>query len=242
MSGSFLQLRGLSKRFGQQVIIDAIDLDIPLNSHTTVIGRSGIGKSVLLKCISGLLKPDSGTIRLSNSTESNPPFAYMFQQNALFDSLNVFENIALPLREKEKVSAQNLSERVNSLIDELDLQNAATKYPAEISGGMKKRAALARALITKPEIILFDEPTTGLDPERKFSVFEMIRNYRQQFGFTVFMVSHDVPEVFGITDQVAWLDEGKIGYWGPPSDLLESPPIKLAGFLNPKLPTDETAA
>ena len=242
MSGTFLQLRGLSKRFGQQVILDAIDLDIPLNSHTTVIGRSGIGKSVLLKCISGLLKPDAGTIRLSNSTESIPQFAYMFQQNALFDSLNVFENIALPLREKEKVSAQKLSEQVNRLIDQLDLQNAATKYPAEISGGMKKRVALARALITKPEIILFDEPTTGLDPERKFSVFDMIRDYRQQFGFTVLMVSHDVPEAFGITDQVAWLDAGKIRYWGPPSDLLESPPMELAGFLNPKLSTDKPAA
>ncbi|HAT60122.1 MAG TPA: ABC transporter ATP-binding protein [Opitutae bacterium] len=239
MSGTFLQLRGLSKRFGPQVILDALDLDIPLNSHTTVIGRSGIGKSVLLKCISGILKPDAGTISLCNSTESIPQFAYMFQQNALFDSLNVFENIALPLREKEKVTTQNLSKQVNRLIDELGLQNAATKYPSEISGGMKKRAALGRALISKPEIILFDEPTTGLDPERKFSVFDMIRSYRKQFGFTVIMVSHDVPEVFGITDQVAWLDEGQIRYWGPPNELLESPPIKLAEFLNPKLSTDK---
>ncbi len=242
MSDTFLQLRGLSKRFGSQVILDAIDLDIPLDSHTTVIGRSGIGKSVLLKCISGLLKPESGTIRLSNSSKSIPQCAYMFQQNALFDSLNVFENIALPLREKERISAPKLTERVDSLINQLDLQNAASKYPAEISGGMKKRVALARALITNPEIILFDEPTTGLDPERKFSVFDMIRNYRQHFGFTVLMVSHDVPEVFGITDQVAWLDAGKIKYWGSPEDLLEAPPVDLDGFLNPKLSTDKPAA
>jgi phospholipid/cholesterol/gamma-HCH transport system ATP-binding protein len=154
----------------------------------------------------------------------------------------VFENIALPLREKEKISASQLSEQVNRLIDQLDLQNAASKYPAEISGGMKKRVALARALITNPEIILFDEPTTGLDPERKFSVFDMIRNYRQKFGFTVLMVSHDVPEVFGITDQVAWLDAGKIKYWGPPKELIESPPVELEGFLNPKLSTDKPAA
>ena len=131
---------------------------------------------------------------------------------------------------------------MNSLIEQLDLQNAASKYPAEISGGMKKRVALARALITNPEIILFDEPTTGLDPERKFSVFDMIRNYRQKFGFTVLMVSHDVPEVFGISDQVVWLDAGKIKYWGSPKDLLESPPVELEGFLNPKLSTDKPAA
>lgn len=242
MSDTFLQLRGLSKRFGTQVILDAIDLDIPLDSHTTVIGKSGTGKSVLLKCISGLLKPEAGTIRLSNSDQTIPQCAYMFQQNALFDSLNVFENIALPLREKEKISTKKLSERVNDLISQLDLQNAATKYPAEISGGMKKRVALARALITNPEIILFDEPTTGLDPERKFSVFDMIRNYREQFGFTVLMVSHDVPEVFGITDQVAWLDDGKIKYWGSPQDLLQSPPQGLEGFLNPKLSTNKPAA
>lgn len=242
MSDAFLQLRGLSKRFGEQVILDAIDLDIPLDSHTTVIGKSGTGKSVLLKCISGLLIPEAGTIRLSNSDESLPQFAYMFQQNALFDSLNVFENVALPLRETRKISKSALSERVDNLLGQLDLQNAAKKYPAEISGGMKKRVALARALITNPEIILFDEPTTGLDPERKFSVFDMIRNYRRKFGFTVIMVSHDVPEVFGITDQVAWLDEGKIRYWGPPDELLQSPPPALEGFLKPKLSTDQPAA
>ena len=242
MSELSLQLRGLSKRFGEQVILDAIDLDIPLDSHTTVIGKSGTGKSVLLKCISGLLKPEAGTIRLSNSNRTIPQCAYMFQQNALFDSLNVFENISLPLREKEKISPKALSDRVNDLISQLGLQDATSKYPAEISGGMKKRVALARALITNPEIILFDEPTTGLDPERKFAVFDMIRNYRQQFGFTVLMVSHDVPEVFGITDQVAWLDEGKVKYWGPPEDLLQSPPKELEGFLNPKLSTDKPAA
>jgi len=242
MSDAYLQLRGLSKRFGEQVILDAIDLDIPLDSHTTVIGKSGIGKSVLLKCISGLLTPESGTIRLSNSDEAIPQFAYMFQQNALFDSLNVFENVALPLRETNKVSKSELSERVGKLLDQLDLQDAAKKYPAEISGGMKKRVALARALITNPEIILFDEPTTGLDPERKYSVFDMIRNYRQKFGFTVIMVSHDVPDVFGITDQVAWLDAGKVKYWGPPDELLQSPPDALKGFLKPKLSTDQPAA
>ena len=116
---------------------------------------------------------------------------------------------------------------MNSLVEQLDLENAFDKYPAEISGGMKKRVALARALITNPEIILFDEPTTGLDPERKFAVFDMIRSYRERFGFTVIMESHDVPEVFGITDQVAWLDGGKFKFWGTPEELNHSPPSEL---------------
>ena len=234
MSASKLMIQGLSKRFGDQVILDAIDLEIPLGKHTTLIGRSGIGKSVCLKCIAGLLEPDSGTIRLD--TEGDVPHcSYLFQQNALFDSMTVFENVALPVREREHISQSDLGDRVHSMLAQLDLKNASEKYPAEISGGMQKRVALARALITQPEIILFDEPTTGLDPERKFSVFDMIRRYRQQFGFTVIMVSHDVPEVFEISDRVGWLHGGKIAFWGSPNDLLTEPPSDLKSFLEPQL-------
>ena len=235
MSEQHLKLRGLSKAFGEQVVLDAIDLDIPLGSHTTVIGKSGIGKSVLLKCIAGLLPPDSGTATTGKSGDQPPPCSYMFQQNALFDSLTVEENVALPLREKGKAKAKEIHERVYDLLDQLELRAAAKKYPAEISGGMKKRVALARALITNPEIILFDEPTTGLDPQRKYGVFEMIRDYRKRFGFTVLMVSHDVPEVFEISDKVAWLDGGKIRFWGPPSELMANAPADLKPFLNPQL-------
>lgn len=230
-----LRIRGLSKAFGTQVVLDEIDLDIALGSHTTVIGKSGIGKSVLLKCIAGLLAPDAGTISLNDESRQAPPCSYMFQQNALFDSLTVSENIALPLREKGRARKKEISERVDALLDQLELTPAAGKYPAEISGGMKKRVALARALITKPEIILFDEPTTGLDPQRKFSVFDMIRSYRLKFGFTVLMVSHDVPEVFEISDRVAWLDAGKIKFFGTPDDLSGTPPAELLPFLNPEL-------
>ncbi|MDA0346192.1 MAG: ATP-binding cassette domain-containing protein [Verrucomicrobia bacterium] len=234
MSASTLLIRGLSKRFGEQVVLDAIDLDIPLGKHITVIGRSGIGKSVFLKCIAGLLAPDSGTLLLDTGSPV-PHCSYLFQQNALFDSLTVFDNVALPVREKEAVSRADLKIRVSEMLEKLDLVDAAHKYPGEISGGMQKRVALARALITQPEIILFDEPTTGLDPERKYSVFEMIRQYRLQFGFTVIMVSHDVPEVFEISDQVAWLEGGKIAFWGAPDALLENPPEGLANFIRPQL-------
>ncbi len=242
MSVETLIIRGLSKRFGPQVILDAIDMDIPLKSHTTVIGRSGIGKSVLLKCISGLLKPDAGTISLSDESRDVPPCSYMFQQNALFDSMTVFENVALPLREIGNHGKKEILDTVTDILSKLDLENHVQKYPAEISGGMQKRVALARALITGPEIILFDEPTTGLDPERKYSVFDMIRRYRERFGFTVLMVSHDVPEVFEISDQVAWLDSGKIRYWGSPDDLMSSPPEELETFLHPTLETTQTSS
>ena len=234
MSASKLLIQGLSKRFGDQVILDAIDLEIPLGKHTTLIGRSGIGKSVFLKCIAGLLEADAGSLALDSGTDV-PHCSYLFPQNALFDSMTVFENVALPIRERERVSRSDLKDRVAAMLAKLDLENASEKYPAEISGGMQKRVALARALITQPEIILFDEPTTGLDPERKFSVFDMIRQYRQQFGFTVIMVSHDVPEVFEISDRVAWLDHGKIAFWGSPNDLLTEPPADLKTFLEPKL-------
>ena len=126
-------------------------------------------------------------------------------------------------------------ENTQDLLEQLELTTAAKKYPAEISGGMKKRVALARALITDPEIILFDEPTTGLDPQRKYSVFDMIRGYRKRFGFTVLMVSHDVPEVFEISDNIAWLDDGSIKFWGSPETLLADPPEALKPFLNPQL-------
>lgn len=231
---SSLKLRGLRKAFGEQVVLGGIDLDIPLGGHTTVIGKSGTGKSVLLKCISGLLAADAGTITAGDS-EGAPPCSYMFQQNALFDSMTVEENVALPLREKGKAKRAEIEKRVSDLLEQLDLTNARIKYPAELSGGMKKRVALARALITNPEIILFDEPTTGLDPQRKFSVFDMIRSYRKRFGFTVVMVSHDVPEVFEISDRIAWLDAGEIKFWGTPDELLSEPPDDLKPFINPQL-------
>lgn len=229
-----LRLRKLKKAFGEQVVLGGIDLDIPLGCHTTVIGKSGTGKSVLLKCISGLLEADAGSIS-SGDSQGAPPCSYMFQQNALFDSMTVEENVAMPLREKGKAKNQEIGERVAQLLEQLELISARKKYPAEISGGMKKRVALARALITNPEIILFDEPTTGLDPQRKYSVFDMIRSYRKRFGFTVIMVSHDVPEVFEISDRIAWLDNGEIKYWGTPQDLLSNPPQDLKPFLNPQL-------
>jgi len=236
-----LSIRGLKKHFGEKKVLDGIDLDVADASVTTIIGKSGIGKSVLLKCISGLLAPDAGTIRIDGEAlkagaggggSGAHCFSYMFQNNALFDSLTAFENIALPLRETGDLKAGAIREQVEAMLEQVELSDAADRYPGELSGGMKKRVALARALITKPQIVLFDEPTTGLDPERKFGVFEMIADYRERFGFTALLVSHDIPEVFEISDKVAWLDEGIIKFFGRPDQLNEETESALAGFLN----------
>lgn len=237
-----LSIRGLKKHFGENRVLDGVDLEVAPASVTTVIGKSGIGKSVLLKCIANLLVPDDGTIelngepiadaRLGANGEGNVSFSYMFQNNALFDSLSAFDNIALPLREASRLSAEAIHERVSAMLDQLDLRDSADSFPGALSGGMKKRVALGRALVTKPQVVLFDEPTTGLDPERKFSVFEMISDYRERFGFTALVVSHDIPEVFEISNYVAWLDGGQIKFYGKPDALNSEVRSGLAGFLD----------
>lgn len=236
-----LSIRGLKKHFGEKKVLDGLNLELRAASVTTVIGRSGIGKSVLLKCIANLLQPDAGVIELNGkpierreqrlSRDGALFFSYMFQSNGLFDSLSAFDNIALPLREATSLSPSEVRERVEAILEQVELTEAAARFPGELSGGMKKRVAFARALITKPQVVLFDEPTTGLDPERKFSVFEMIADYRERFGFTALLVSHDIPEVFEISDQVAWLDEGQIKFFGPTVELKNEAESALAGFL-----------
>jgi len=237
-----LKIRGLKKHFGENRVLDGIDLDVAAAAVTTIIGKSGIGKSVLLKCIANLLLPDAGTIELNgqaishsrrrSNSETGVSFSYMFQNNALFDSMTTFENVALPLREATKLKRAEIKDRVDAMLAHLELFDSANRFPGELSGGMKKRVALGRALITNPEVVLFDEPTTGLDPERKFSVFEMIADYRARFGFTALLVSHDIPEVFEISDQVAWLDEGRIKFFGKPDALNDDAQSALSGFLS----------
>lgn len=238
---SFLTIRGLKKHFGDKRVLDGIDLEVARSAVTTIVGKSGTGKSVLLKCIAGLIAPDAGEIELDGHkivSGSQPKksktvrFSYMFQNNALFDSMTAAENVALPLLESSEQSKSGIQERVMEMLEQLELADSAQSYPGELSGGMKKRVALARALITNPQIVLFDEPTTGLDPERKFGVFEMIADYRERFDFTALLVSHDIPEVFEISDYVAWLDAGNIKFFGKSSELTADADSELADFLD----------
>ena len=233
-----INIQGLCKRFGDNVVLDGVDLQIKAESITAIIGKSGIGKSVLLKLIAGILTKDSGAIecvKLSEDGDALPisldeiAFSYMFQNNALFDSMTAYENVAMPLVEgNNSLSKLSIKEKVYHFLEQLDLASLSDRYPGELSGGMNKRIAFARALITEPKVVLFDEPTSGLDPERKFTVFDMIKKYKNQFGFSALLVSHDIPDVYEIADSVAWLDKGKIQFFGKPEniDLISETSIK----------------
>ncbi len=227
-----IQFEQVHKSFGATHVLKGVNLSIYKGEITTVIGKSGEGKSVLLKHIVGLLEPDSGSVLYEGRSihslarkerrSIKHKFSYMFQSTALFDSLTVFENIALPLRERTRFRDSEIQSRVNQRMTQLDLSETHDKYPSQLSGGMKKRVALARALITDPEIILFDEPTTGLDPIRKNAVHSMISNYQKQFGFTGVLVSHEIPDVFYISQRIVMLDEGVIVFEGRPDEIERS--------------------
>lgn len=229
MKQPLIQFKKIFKTFGANQVLNGVDLRIYKGEITTVIGKSGGGKSVLLKHIIGLIEPDSGMIlfegqpvskmRKAEKRAMKKKFSYMFQGTALFDSMTVFDNIALPLRERTSLREAEIGIRVGDKMQQLDLQEINDKYPSQISGGMKKRVALARALITNPEIVLFDEPTTGLDPIRKNAVHSMISDYQKKFGFTGVVVSHEIPDVFYISQRVAMLNEGKILFEGTPDDI-----------------------
>jgi phospholipid/cholesterol/gamma-HCH transport system ATP-binding protein len=229
MNEPLIQFKNVYKSFGENHVLNGTDLSIYKGEITTIIGKSGGGKSVLLKHIIGLLEQDSGTILFEGRPVSDMNKAerkalkrkcsYMFQGTALFDSLTIYENIALPLKETTSLSDSDINSRVKDKMEQLDLHEIDEKYPSQLSGGMKKRVALARALITDPEIVLFDEPTTGLDPIRKKAVHKMISDYQQKFGFTGVVISHDIPDIFNISQRVAMLNDGRVLFEGSKDEL-----------------------
>lgn len=229
MNTPLIEFQNVTKRFGEQLVLDAVNLKIYEGEVTTIIGLSGAGKSVLLKHIIGLLKPDEGTIlfrgkpvnkmKRKEINDALAQMSYMFQGNALFDSLTVYDNVALPLLETTNLKKDEIDRRVMARIEQTELTEAAQRFPSELSGGMQKRAALARALITDPRIVLFDEPTTGQDPVRKNAILSMIAQYHRKFGFTAILVSHEIPDVYFISNRVLALYERKIVFQGTPEEL-----------------------
>jgi phospholipid/cholesterol/gamma-HCH transport system ATP-binding protein len=211
-----LEVTGLRKEFAGHVVLKSVDLMVSRGSIVSVFGRSGTGKSVLLKCLAGLLKPDAGVVRLDNESNGNmlSRCSYLFQSNALFDSLRAIENVALPLEQTTRLSRLEILQAAQGALNSLGLGEFANHFPAQMSGGMQKRLALARALVTRPHLVLFDEPTAGLDPPARAAVFEMIIEYRRQFDFTAVIVTHDVPEALAASDRIALLDEGHIRFAG----------------------------
>jgi phospholipid/cholesterol/gamma-HCH transport system ATP-binding protein len=247
MTTPFIQFEGVSKAFNGNTVLRGIDLAIYQGEITTIIGKSGGGKSVLLKHIIGLLEPDDGRITIDGQCLTDVKgrarknlrrrFSYMFQDSALFDSMTVYENIALPLQERGRLKPVEIKARVHARMRDLDLGAIDDTYPSQLSGGMKKRVALARALVTDPEAVLFDEPTTGLDPVRKNSVHNMIAEYQQRLGFTAVLISHEIPDVFYFSQRIAMLHEGRIIYAGTPNELqrISDPVVHefIQGFENP---------
>jgi phospholipid/cholesterol/gamma-HCH transport system ATP-binding protein len=229
MDTPLIEFKNVTKRFGTRTVLESVNLQIYEGQITTIIGLSGSGKSVMLKHIIGLIQPDEGAIffrgkpiaqmKKPEIAASFAQISYMFQGNALFDSLTVYDNIAMPLRETTDLKKAEIDSRVMTRIEQTELTEAIHKYPSELSGGMQKRAALARALITDPQIVLFDEPTTGQDPVRKNAILSMIAQYQRKFNFTAILVSHEIPDVYFISNRILALYDRRIVFQGTPAEL-----------------------
>jgi phospholipid/cholesterol/gamma-HCH transport system ATP-binding protein len=216
-------VKGLRKSFGAQLVLDGIDFELVSGEVTCVLGRSGTGKSVLLRLMIGIEKPDAGSICLegqdistaseSELNEARKKVGFLFQQSALYDSMTIEENVAFPLRRHTRLSRAKRTERVHELLASVGMEGASAKMPSEISGGMQKRVGLARALALDPALVMFDEPTAGLDPITAAEIAKLIVELRQRH-ITSIVVTHDLHTARTIADRMIVLDKGKILYDG----------------------------
>jgi phospholipid/cholesterol/gamma-HCH transport system ATP-binding protein len=244
-----IEVRDLHKRFGHQQVLDGLTLDFPAGKITTIVGPSGSGKTVLLKHLNLLMRPDSGTItidrvevaRLSGRALDSvrEKFGMLFQAGALFDSMSIFDNVAFPLVEKTKLTDNEIKERVHETLKAVGLEGMESKFPSQMSGGMQKRAALARALVRRPKILMLDEPTTGLDPSRTGAIHDLIRRTQENFQLTAVMVSHDVPAVFQVSDRVAFLHNGRTHLNGTVAEVMAANDDVFKRFLAGKASGEE---
>ncbi len=227
-----IQLQGVTKSFKGTPVLRGVNFEIPDGETTVIIGRSGGGKSVLLKHLCGLLQPDVGRV-IVDGTDIGPlterelapirtKFGFLFQSAALFDSLTVFDNVAFPLRERRDLSETEIRQRVDQALEIVGLTSAGEKKPAELSGGMRKRAGLARACVTTPKYLLYDEPTTGLDPIRADTINHLILRLRDHYQVTGVAVTHDMASAYKIADRIALLHEGRIHAVGTPAEIQAS--------------------
>ena len=224
-----IDVQGVYKSFNGFQVLKGIDLKMMPGTTTVVLGGSGSGKTVLMKHIMGLFKPDKGRVLVDGEDVSNmgrqelsvfrQRMGMVFQSSALFDSMTVGDNVAFPLREHSKLSEAEIMQKVKEKLAIVDLHDVEDKFPAELSGGMRKRVGLARAIVREPKIVLYDEPTTGLDPLTTESVDEMIINARQRLGVTSVVISHDVGSAFHIGDRIAVINEGRIVVEGTPEEV-----------------------
>ena len=232
--------KSFGERAKRHTVLDRVNFSVPHGATTVIAGGSGQGKSVILKLILGLLRPDSGQILVDGKDvaamgykelqAARMQFGVLFQGSALFDSLTVFENIALPLRERTRLGEVEIRTRVEGTLAQLGLSGHEEKFPAQLSGGMKKRVGLARALQLEPGIVLFDEPTTGLDPVMTREIYELFVETQQRLGYTAVIVSHDIPQVFKLADQIVLLNKGELDVFTEASQIAHSTKPAIRDF------------
>jgi phospholipid/cholesterol/gamma-HCH transport system ATP-binding protein len=242
METGIIRIQNLSKHFGENQVLRDISLSIPEKSLYAIIGQSGIGKSVLVKTVIGMITPDSGHIWFRDTeltalsgreiSRMRRNFGYSFQNAALFDSMTVEENLAFPLKE---VLGMKNREEINKLVGELlawiELPGIESMWPDELSGGMRKRVGVARALMMKPQVLFFDEPTTGLDPVLSETINSLVIRVNKELGITCVMITHDIPAAFRMADRIAFLDQGYIVADGEPASLVQSEHPLVQDFL-----------
>ena len=223
-------------------MLKGLSADFPAGKLTYILGPSGVGKSVTIKHILGLLRPDSGDVWVSGKNmstlsgrelaEHRKIFGMLFQNSALFDDMTIFENVAFPLREHTSLTESEITEKVTRSLSILGMTTGYDKFPSELSGGMKKRVALARAIIREPQILLYDEPTTGLDPVTRVTVDELIETLKREYRLTSLVISHDIPSALRLADQIAFLQDGKFVFWGTPEEFKNAENEVIRRFLD----------
>lgn len=246
---ALIEFRGVQKAFGSKVVYRDLNLDIHEEEVITIIGGSGQGKSVMLKMLIGLLDIDAGTIyfdgqKISGMTEEEYApvrrrMAMLFQAGALFDSLNTKENVAYGLREQTDMTEREISERVRESLEYVGLPGTEETWPNDLSGGMKKRVSLARALAMRPEVLLYDEPTTGLDPVNVTRIADLIQHLNDELDVTSVVVTHDMDTALAISDRIAMIHEGYVIFSGTPDELRASEDPRVRDFIEGNAPVDE---
>ena len=236
-----IEIRGLCKRFGKKVVLDGLDLTVPRGENMVVIGGSGTGKSVLLKCVVGLMRPDEGEIRIDGEDITRMDeeelvrvrrrFGMLFQASALFDSMDVGDNVGFALRRLRKYPEERIREVVEEKLSMVGLREIQRLMPAELSGGMKKRVGLARAIASEPDILLYDEPTTGLDPIMADVINDLIVSLRERLGVTSITITHDMASAYKIADRMAMLYKGRIVETGSPDEIRNTANPVVAQFV-----------
>jgi phospholipid/cholesterol/gamma-HCH transport system ATP-binding protein len=237
-----IEIKNVKKKFGRNEVLRGVNLTITKGETLVVIGKSGCGKSVLLKHIIGILKPDEGEIffegvdlvkmKMKEVYAIRSKFGFLFQGAALFDSMTVAENVGLGLKENTRKTDKEISDIVTEKLELVGLPGTQKMKPSDLSGGMKKRVSLARSLATNPEYILYDEPTTGLDPVMSDSIDGLIKELSDRLKVTSVVVTHDIFSVYSVADKVAMMEDGKIYFHGTPKELVETTDPVIRNFLN----------